>query len=152
MSDAGPVERAEVWRRARQWTAALAGRVRRALQRSTTWGPLGLAVAVGLLSGAGAVALRGMIRGVEWLTDVSTGLPIPSELITISAPAVGLVAVTYLVRSWAPEAKGHGVPEVQFAIRMRGGRIRGTLITTREHERELRAWLASHEADITDQS
>jgi CIC family chloride channel protein len=102
-----------------------------AVQRSSTWGPLALAVTVGLLAGGGAVALRGMIRAVQWLFfDVGTragaltGLPIPPALVTVIGPAIGILIVTYLVRSWAPEAKGHGVPEVQFAVRMRGGKIR----------------------------
>jgi CIC family chloride channel protein len=29
-----------------------------------------------------------------------------------------------MVRKWAPEAQGHGVPEVQYAVRMLGGKIR----------------------------
>jgi len=105
--------------------------LRLAVRRSTTWGPLALAVAVGLLAGSGAVALRAMIRAVQWVvfdmgTKVGalTGLPIPGQMVTVIAPAVGLLIVTYLVRAWAPEARGHGVPEVQFAIRMRGGKIR----------------------------
>jgi len=35
-----------------------------------------------------------------------------------------MVIVSWIVRRWAPEAKGHGVPEVQYAIRKLGGRIR----------------------------
>jgi CIC family chloride channel protein len=105
--------------------------LRLAAQRSTTWGPLALAVAVGLLAGGGAIALRGMIRAVQWLVfdqaanaSALTGLPIPPQVVTVLGPAVGILIVTYLVRAWAPEAKGHGVPEVQFAVRMRGGKIR----------------------------
>ena len=77
------------------------------------------------------MVLRGMIRAVQWLVfdeaanaDALTGLPIPPQLVTVIGPAVGMLIVSYLVRSWAPEAKGHGVPEVQFAVRMRGGKIR----------------------------
>lgn len=102
-----------------------------ALRRSTTWGPLALAMAVGLLSGAGAIALRWMIRWVNWLffgVGAHVGglgtLPIPGWVVTVLAPAVGMVIVAYLVLWWSPEAKGHGVPEVQYAVRMRGGRIR----------------------------
>jgi CIC family chloride channel protein len=35
-----------------------------------------------------------------------------------------MVVVYWMVRRWAPEAQGHGVPEVQYAIRKMGGRIR----------------------------
>jgi CIC family chloride channel protein len=90
-----------------------------------------MAVAAGLLSGLAAIVLRGMIRGVQWLVfdqganaAALSGLPIPSEVVTIVAPGLGILAAAYLASAWAPEAKGHGVPEVQFAVRMRGGRIR----------------------------
>ena len=106
-------------------------RVRVALQRSDTAAPLAMAVAVGSLAGLGAIVLRWMIRAVQWVFfDQGTtlgsalGLPIPAWAVTIASPAVGMVIVVYLVRWWAEEAKGHGVPEVQFAVRMRGGKIR----------------------------
>ncbi len=35
-----------------------------------------------------------------------------------------MLIVAYLTRWWAPEARGHGVPEVQYAVRVLGGRIR----------------------------
>ncbi len=104
---------------------------RQGLQGSHTLGPLALAVAVGLLAGAGAVILRGMIRGVQWVffdqgtrLGVFTGLPIPAWVVMVVSPAVGLLVVTWLVRRLAPEAGGTGIPEVQFAVRMRGARIR----------------------------
>jgi CIC family chloride channel protein len=113
---------------------SIAGAVRHLrlrFQRSTTVGPLAMAVAVGVMSGVGAIVLRWMIRAVQWLFfDQGTrlgpvlGLPIPSWVVTVAAPAVGMVIVAEMVRWWAPEARGHGVPEVQFAVRMRGGRIR----------------------------
>lgn len=106
-------------------------RFRLAVQRSDTVGPLAMALAVGALSGAGAVALRWLIRAAQWLffdqgtrLDALTGLPIPAWVVTLAAPAVGMVIVAYLVAWWAEEAKGHGVPEVQYAVRMRGGKIR----------------------------
>jgi CIC family chloride channel protein len=112
-------------------TPPLARDLRIAFQRSSTWGPLTLAVTVGLLAGAGAIALRWMIRRVQWLffdqgiqLGDLTGLPVPPWLVTLVAPAIGMVIVAYVVLYWAPEAKGHGIPEVQYAVRMRGGRIR----------------------------
>ena len=39
-------------------------------------------------------------------------------------PVVGAVAVTFLVTKFAPEARGHGVPEVMDAIYYKGGMIR----------------------------
>lgn len=103
-----------------------------ALRRSTTVGPLAMAVSVGILAGLGAIALRAMIRAVQWLFfdqggrlgEWLTQVHVPAWTVTVIAPAVGMVIVAYAVRRWAPEARGHGVPEVQFAVRMRGGRIR----------------------------
>lgn len=104
--------------------------LRLALQRSDTWGPLAMAVAVGAVAGAGAVVLRWMIRAVQWVffdqgtaLDSTLGLPVPPWAVTVAAPAVGMVMVAYLLHWWAEEAKGHGVAEVQFAVRMRGGKI-----------------------------
>ena len=42
----------------------------------------------------------------------------------ILVPVLGAVGVTFLVSHFAPEAKGHGVPEVMDAIYYRGGVIR----------------------------
>jgi chloride channel protein, CIC family len=98
-------------------------------RRSTTARPLALAVVVGLLSGVGSIGLRWMIQFVQrgffsWPESVAPGFGLPTAWVTILAPAIGMVVVSWMVRRWAPEAEGHGVPEVQFAIRMRGGRIR----------------------------
>jgi CIC family chloride channel protein len=89
-----------------------------------------MAVAVGAVAGAGAVVLRWMIRAVQWVffdqgtaLDSTLGLPVPPWAVTVAAPAVGMVMVAYLLHWWAEEAKGHGVAEVQFAVRMRGGKI-----------------------------
>ena len=105
-------------------------RLRLQFRRSTTAGPLALATTIGLLTGVAAIGLRWMISGVQWLffdqagrfIEVST--PLPAWVPLVLAPAVGMVLVSWIVRRWAPEAQGHGIPEVQFAVRQRGGRIR----------------------------
>ena len=51
-------------------------------------------------------------------------LPFLGDARLILLPAVGLLIVSAIVRRWAPEARGHGVPEVQYAVRRGGGRIR----------------------------
>jgi CIC family chloride channel protein len=106
-------------------------RLRTRIQRSETVAPVGLAVTVGALAGGGAIALRSLIRLVQWLFFEEGGAlaarlpdPFPSRIHLLLAPAVGMVIVSWIVRRWAPEAKGHGVPEVQYAIRKMGGRIR----------------------------
>ncbi|HIF08115.1 MAG TPA: chloride channel protein, partial [Gemmatimonadetes bacterium] len=99
-------------------------------RRSTTAGPLALATAIGLLSGVAAIGLRWMISVVQELFFGQGGglfavqAPLPEWLPLVLAPAVGMVLVSWMVRRWAPEAQGHGIPEVQFAVRQRGGRIR----------------------------
>ena len=110
---------------------ALGKHLRTAFQRSTTWGPLTMAVTVGVMAGLGAIALRWMIAEVHWLffeQGARLGgllhLPIPFWLVTLLVPAIGMLIVAYLTRWWAPEARGHGVPEVQYAVRILGGRIR----------------------------
>ena len=105
------------------------------IQRSETLAPVLLAVLVGLLAGTGAIVLRQMIAVVQWvfvqmprvgglvaLPDVLEGWPV------LVAPAIGLVLVVWIVRRWSPESAGHGVPEVQYAVRALGGRIRPRVV------------------------
>jgi len=112
-------------------TAELLSRIRIRLQRSETVAPVALAVSVGALAAGGAITLRLLIRLVQWVffdwggsLAGSWGVPGLGRIHLILAPAVGMVLVSWMVRRWAPEAQGHGVPEVQYAIRMFGGRIR----------------------------
>jgi len=78
------------------------------------------ALVIGVLTGAGAILLRyliGLIHNVFFLGqwsffyDANTPTP-PSPFgpFIILAPVIGGVIVLYLVRRFAPEAKGHGVP------------------------------------------
>ena len=100
--------------------------IRNFFRDSTHLGPVVLAVVVGLGGGAGAILFRFMIASAHELF-FSTGdrvLALPGDLQVIALPAIGLVVVTVIVRRWAIEAQGHGVPEVQYAVRRRGGRIR----------------------------
>lgn len=92
------------------------------------------AVLVGLVAGIGAVAFRMMIGFVHNLLyygelDVhydanyfAHGNPWGWGVIFV--PVVGSIAVTWLVKTFAPEAKGHGVPEVMDAIYNKSGLIR----------------------------
>jgi CIC family chloride channel protein len=50
--------------------------------------------------------------------------PSPWGVFVIAVPVIGALAVTFLVSTFAPEAKGHGVPEVMDAIYYKGGVIR----------------------------
>jgi CIC family chloride channel protein len=97
----------------------------------------GLALVIGVMTGLGAVAFRGLIALVHNLSyngtfsfvydaNLSEG---PSRFgdLVLFAPIVGGLIVVYLVKRFAPEAKGHGVPEVMDAIFYKRGNIRGTV-------------------------
>ncbi len=91
---------------------------------------LGPAVLVGLGGGIGAVIFRWLIQQVttvsfSWLPKVTSGWGLAYVVI---APTVGGLLVGLLVSNFAPEAKGHGVPEVMEAIALRGGRIRPIVV------------------------
>jgi chloride channel protein, CIC family len=93
-----------------------------------------LALVVGLIAGLGAVVFRGLIgliHNIAFLGTFSIGydasLFTPSSpwgAFIIFVPVLGSVIVTFLVTNFAPEARGHGVPEVMDAIYYGGGVIR----------------------------
>lgn len=94
-----------------------------------------LAVFVGLGSGLAAIGFRSLIGyGQNFLY---TG-EVSSELIPTSTAMVGygpflfipiaLLIATLLTKYFAPEAKGHGVPEVMESVLIKGGRIRKRLV------------------------
>ncbi|HHH82930.1 MAG TPA: chloride channel protein, partial [Chloroflexi bacterium] len=88
---------------------------------------IGPAFLVGVGGGLGAIAFRWLITSVtrvsfEWLPRFTQALG--SDIHLILAPTLGGLLVGYLVTHYAPEAKGHGVPEVMEAVALRGGRIR----------------------------
>jgi CIC family chloride channel protein len=93
-----------------------------------------LAIVVGGLSGVGAVVFRGLIALVHnlaflgrlsWTYDANVHTP-PSVWgpLVILVPVIGAAGVAFLVKTFAPEAKGHGVPEVMDAIYYQRGVIR----------------------------
>src|SRR5271163_4408919 len=94
-----------------------------------------LALGVGIMTGVGAVALRSliglihnaMINGVFKIAYDANILEGPSRFgnWVILSPVLGGLVVVYLVERFAPEAKGHGVPEVMDAIYYKRGNIRG---------------------------
>lgn len=93
-----------------------------------------VAVVVGVVAGFGAVLFRGLIALVHNVLflgqfslqyDANTHTPeSPWGALVILVPVVGAIGVAYLVKTFAPEAKGHGVPEVMDAIYYRRGTIR----------------------------
>ena len=93
-----------------------------------------LAVFVGVIAGFGALVFRGMIGFVhnllflgkfDFFYDANMHTPIgPWGIYIIFVPVVGAIVVVFLVKNFAPEAKGHGVPEVMDAVYLKGGKIR----------------------------
>ncbi|WP_235859853.1 chloride channel protein [Tranquillimonas rosea] len=100
-----------------------------------------IAVVIGIVTGLGAVLLRyliAVIHNLAFLGEFSfhydANLPTPPAPfgpLVILAPVVGGLIVLWLVRTFAPEAKGHGVPEVMDAIYYRGGHIRPAVVITK---------------------
>jgi len=75
---------------------------------------------VGILGGYGAVLFTFLIHTVgRWSVDpiwmASTENPVWLALLW-TVPALGLLAVSWFTRTFAPEAQGHGVPEVITAM------------------------------------
>ena len=93
-----------------------------------------LALVVGIVGGLGAVVFRGLIAFVHnllflgtlsFVYDSSLFTPAsPWGALVVLVPVVGAIGVTFIVTNFAPEAKGHGVPEVMDAIYYNRGVIR----------------------------
>jgi CIC family chloride channel protein len=97
----------------------------------------GLAVVIGVMTGIGAVVFRALIALVHnasyngrlsfvYDANIMEGPSRFGDFVLLS-PVIGGLIVVFLVQRFAPEAKGHGVPEVIDAIFYRRGQIRGTV-------------------------
>jgi CIC family chloride channel protein len=97
-----------------------------------------IAVVIGTVTGLGAVFLRwliGVIHNLFFLGQFASGydanMPTaesPFGAWVILAPVIGGAIVVFLVNKFAPEARGHGVPEVMDAIYFRNGYIRPAVV------------------------
>ncbi|MEX6506568.1 chloride channel protein [Jiella sp. M17.18] len=93
-----------------------------------------LALIVGIVAGLGAIVFKFLIAiiynfsfyGVlqPHLDPNVYGPPSPWGAGIILVPVIGGLIVVWLVQTFAPEAKGHGVPEVMFSIYHQNGNIR----------------------------
>ena len=88
-----------------------------------------LGAIVGVAGGLGAIIFRMIIQFNHWIFfDVL--LPNISlyaygfNWAIILLPALGGLIVGPIVMKFAPETKGHGVPEVMEAVTLKGGKIR----------------------------
>ncbi len=119
------------------WLRMPGGRLRRVrdqLRRGPA-GIVGLAIVTGFGAGLGAIAFRWLIAE---FTQLFTGqsaygalerpihplLPDLGVWFIVLVPALGGLLYGPLIDRFAREARGHGVPEVMFAVAERGGRIR----------------------------
>lgn len=91
-----------------------------------------LSVIVGMISGLGAVAFKYLIEFFHNLLFSGTfsfhanrqGLIALWGPWVIIVPAIGITIAQIITSRWAPEAKGHGVPEVMVAVTENRGKIR----------------------------
>ncbi|EAS49869.1 putative chloride channel [Aurantimonas manganoxydans SI85-9A1] len=96
-----------------------------------------LALVVGIVAGLGAIVFKYLIAFIYnlafygelslHLEPNAYGAPSPWGMGIILVPVIGGLVVVWLVRSFAPEAKGHGVPEVMYAIYHQNGNVRGVV-------------------------
>ncbi len=97
-----------------------------------------LALIVGMVAGFGALVFRqliGLVHNLLFLGQLSTTYDAnvftpasPWGPWIILVPVIGAVVVTFLVVNFAPEARGHGVPEVLDAIYYKEGKIRPVVV------------------------
>ena len=110
------------WRRAQAWL------------RGSNGGLLALALVVGAGAGVGAIVFRWLIRtftlALSGHADYSAAghaanphVPGLGRWFVVLAPVVAGLLYGPLVHLFAREARGHGVPEVMYAVARRGGRI-----------------------------
>ena len=93
-----------------------------------------ISIIVGFVAGLGAVLFRGLIAVLhnifflgQFSFSYNANIHTPSSpwgAWIIVVPIIGALIVAFLVKTFAPEAKGHGVPEVMEAVYFKEGIIR----------------------------
>ena len=92
-----------------------------------------LAIVIGVLTGFGSVGFIVVLHALADFArdDVASALEIFGSANLVLLPAIGGLLAGPLISRFAPEAKGHGVPEVMTALATRGGRIRKRVVTVK---------------------
>ncbi|MDH5403447.1 MAG: chloride channel protein [Candidatus Heimdallarchaeota archaeon] len=84
-----------------------------------------LSIVIGVIGGLGAIILRNLI---DLIRKVFFEIPYhasnQSQLVTVLAPGLGGLFVGILIYYLADEARGHGVPEIIYAVNMKNGIMR----------------------------
>lgn len=87
-----------------------------------------LAAGIGLGAGLGALAFGALIHWFEDLFLHRVADALPSKWLFPVIPMLGILVANAITRRFAPEARGHGVPEVMAAVATRGGIIRPRVV------------------------
>lgn len=91
-----------------------------------------LAALIGLGGGLGALGFGVLIHGCDWFfRDFIANKILPSRWLFPLVPMLGMLIATYVTRRFAPEARGHGVPEVMAAVASQGGIIRARVVVVK---------------------
>ena len=102
---------------------------------------LALAVVVGACGGLGSVVFKSIIAlfhniffygklGLYYDPNIYTQAS-PWGALVILVPVIGSLMVSWITKTLAPEARGHGVPEVLNAIYYRDGKIRPIVVVAK---------------------
>ncbi len=88
-----------------------------------------IAIIIGILAGFGAIGIRALIKEISFLSYPGSDSILDNIMATpwywkLIIPVLGGLFVGPVIYFFAPEAKGHGVPEVMQAILLKGGIIR----------------------------
>ncbi len=95
-----------------------------------------LCILVGAIAGLGAAGFKYLIEffhnlffsGQLSFQHNRGGLISSWGPFVIAVPAIGITLAQWITTKWAPEAKGHGVPEVMVAVSENRGKIRPSLL------------------------
>jgi len=88
-----------------------------------------LAAFIGIGAGLGALCFGSLIDVMNWIfLDLIKDRILPAPWLFPVIPMAGIFVAMWITRRFAPEARGHGVPEVMAAAATHGGIIRPRVV------------------------